>query len=52
VNLGGATAADVHALLDVIRARVPVPMELEYELWPEQLPEPDRTAAPQDGPAL
>lgn len=35
VNLGGATAADVHALLDVIRERVPVPMELEYELWPE-----------------
>ncbi|ACO46409.1 UDP-N-acetylmuramate dehydrogenase [Deinococcus deserti] len=37
VNLGGATAADVHALLDVIRARVGIPMELEYELWPEQL---------------
>ncbi|THF88987.1 UDP-N-acetylmuramate dehydrogenase [Deinococcus sp. KSM4-11] len=36
VNLGGATAADVHALLDVIRERVPVPLELEYELWPEQ----------------
>ncbi|MCD0167337.1 UDP-N-acetylmuramate dehydrogenase, partial [Deinococcus sp. 12RED42] len=52
VNLGGATAADVHALLSVIRERVPVPMELEYELWPEQLPEPNRPAAPQDGPAL
>ncbi|PNY80340.1 UDP-N-acetylmuramate dehydrogenase [Deinococcus koreensis] len=36
VNLGGATAADVHALLDVIRSRVPVPLELEYELWPER----------------
>ncbi|THF68598.1 UDP-N-acetylmuramate dehydrogenase [Deinococcus sp. Arct2-2] len=35
VNLGGATSADVHALLDAIRSRVPVPMELEYELWPE-----------------
>ena len=34
VNLGGATAADVHALLRVIRERVGVPMELEYELWP------------------
>ncbi len=34
VNLGGATAADVHALLGLIRDRVPVPMELEYELWP------------------
>ncbi|GHF34681.1 UDP-N-acetylmuramate dehydrogenase [Deinococcus metalli] len=38
VNLGGATAADVHALLDVIRARVTVPMELEYELWPDRGP--------------
>lgn len=37
VNLGGATSADVHALLDAIRSRVPVPMELEYELWPEQV---------------
>ncbi|MFC4637221.1 UDP-N-acetylmuramate dehydrogenase [Deinococcus hohokamensis] len=36
VNLGGATAADVHGLLDLIRQRVGVPMELEYELWPEQ----------------
>ncbi|WP_309571395.1 UDP-N-acetylmuramate dehydrogenase [Deinococcus sp.] len=35
VNLGGATAADVHALLDVIRESMPVPMELEYELWPD-----------------
>jgi len=34
VNLGGATAADVHALLNLIRERVGVPMELEYELWP------------------
>jgi len=37
VNLGGATAADVHALLALIRERVGVPLELEYELWPEQL---------------
>lgn len=37
VNLGGATAADVHALLGIIRGRVPVPLELEYELWPERL---------------
>ena len=36
VNLGGATAADVHALLALIRKRVAVPLELEYELWPEQ----------------
>lgn len=34
VNLGGATAGDVHALLDLIRQRVGVPLELEYELWP------------------
>ena len=34
VNLGGASAADVHALLDDIRAAVGVPLELEYELWP------------------
>ncbi|MFC4455661.1 UDP-N-acetylmuramate dehydrogenase [Deinococcus sonorensis] len=34
VNLGGATATDVHALLQLIRERVPVPLELEYELWP------------------
>ncbi|MHA0035050.1 UDP-N-acetylmuramate dehydrogenase [Deinococcus sp. PESE-13] len=37
VNLGGATAADVHALLRLIRERVGVALELEYELWPEQL---------------
>lgn len=34
VNLGGASAADVHALLALIRERVGVPLELEYELWP------------------
>ncbi|ADV67296.1 UDP-N-acetylmuramate dehydrogenase [Deinococcus maricopensis] len=34
VNLGGATSADVLALLDLIRARVGVDLELEYELWP------------------
>ncbi len=37
VNLGGATAADVHALLRKIRQQISVPMELEYELWPEQM---------------
>lgn len=36
VNLGGASSADVHALLELIRERVGVPLELEYELWPEQ----------------
>lgn len=35
VNKGGATAADVHALLDLIRQRIALPLELEYELWPE-----------------
>lgn len=35
VNMGGATATDVHALLKLIRARVGVPLELEYELWPD-----------------
>jgi UDP-N-acetylmuramate dehydrogenase len=34
VNLGGASSADVHALLDLIRERVGVPLDLEYELWP------------------
>lgn len=33
VNLGGASSADVLALLDLIRERVGVPLELEYELW-------------------
>lgn len=33
VNLGNATAADVHALLEMIRERVGVAMELEYEVW-------------------
>ncbi|EYB69695.1 UDP-N-acetylenolpyruvoylglucosamine reductase [Deinococcus phoenicis] len=36
VNLGGASSADVHALLRLIRERVGVPLELEYELWPGQ----------------
>ncbi|GAA5511561.1 UDP-N-acetylenolpyruvoylglucosamine reductase [Deinococcus carri] len=36
VNLGGASSRDVHALLSLIRERVGVPLELEYELWPEQ----------------
>lgn len=34
VNLGGASAADVHALLSLIRQQVGVELELEYELWP------------------
>ena len=34
VNLGGASASDVHALLDLIRSAVAVPLALEYELWP------------------
>ncbi|WP_293915434.1 UDP-N-acetylmuramate dehydrogenase [Deinococcus sp.] len=34
VNLGGATAADVHALLELIREKVGIRLELEYELWP------------------
>ncbi|WP_424952331.1 UDP-N-acetylmuramate dehydrogenase [Deinococcus sp.] len=34
VNLGGASAADVHALLSLIRDRVGIELELEYELWP------------------
>ncbi|WP_103128921.1 UDP-N-acetylmuramate dehydrogenase [Deinococcus aerius] len=42
VNLGGASSADVHALLHLIRERVGVPLELEYELWPEQGQEPHR----------
>ena len=33
VNLGGATAADVAALLEQIRKRVDVPLETEWELW-------------------
>jgi len=36
VNLGGASSADVHALLALIRERVGAPLELEYELWPGQ----------------
>lgn len=34
VNLGGASAADVHALLALIRSKVNTELELEYELWP------------------
>lgn len=33
VNLGDATAVDVLALLNMIRERVEVPLELEYEIW-------------------
>ncbi len=33
VNLGAATAADVVALLDAVRARVPVPLEVEWRRW-------------------
>lgn len=34
VNLGGARAADVLAILAHVRAVVGAPLELEYELWP------------------
>lgn len=34
VNLGGASARDVHALLDLARERTGAELELEYELWP------------------
>ena len=34
VNVGGATARDVLALLDLIREKVGLTLELEYELWP------------------
>jgi len=33
VNLGAATAADVLALLDEVRRRVGVPLELEWRRW-------------------
>ena len=33
VNDGGATAGDVLRLVDVIRSRVPVPLELEVLVW-------------------
>lgn len=33
VNLGGATAADVLELLDLVREKVAVPLENEWELW-------------------
>ncbi len=33
INLGAATAADVVALLDTVRARVPVPLEVEWRRW-------------------
>lgn len=45
VNLGGATASDVHALLRLIRERVGVPLELEYELWPGDAQGPVAVAA-------
>ncbi len=34
VNLGGATSADVLAILEHVRTTLGVPLELEYELWP------------------
>lgn len=34
VNLGGATAQDVLAILEHVRRTLGVPLELEYELWP------------------
>lgn len=33
VNVGGATATEVIALLKVIRSRVPVPLDVEWRLW-------------------
>ncbi|MDR9390868.1 MAG: UDP-N-acetylmuramate dehydrogenase [Trueperaceae bacterium] len=33
VNLGHATAADVDALLEEVRRRVPVPLEVEWRRW-------------------
>ena len=40
VNLGGATAADVLGLLRLVRGRLAPelsgPLELEYEIWPEE----------------
>ena len=40
VNLGGATAEDVLGLLRLVRKRLspdlPQPLELEYEIWPEE----------------
>ena len=33
VNLGGATARDVLGLIELIRERVPVPLEIEWRLW-------------------
>lgn len=37
VNLGGATAQDVLALLQLIRQTVGQHLEMEYELWPTEL---------------
>ncbi|AFZ65802.1 UDP-N-acetylmuramate dehydrogenase [Deinococcus peraridilitoris] len=34
VNLGGARAEDVQAILDHVRRTLNTPLELEYELWP------------------
>jgi len=33
VNEGGATASDILRLIDLIRKRVPVPLELEVQVW-------------------
>lgn len=33
VNLGGASAADVTRLLELVRSRVGIPLESEWELW-------------------
>jgi UDP-N-acetylmuramate dehydrogenase len=33
VNEGGATASDVFRLIEIIRNRAPVPLELEVEVW-------------------
>lgn len=48
VNLGAATAADVVALLDLVRAAVAVPLEVEWRRWGFAEGDP---AAPGRGPA-
>lgn len=45
VNLGAARTADVLALLALIKTKINVPLELEYELWPADL-QADAGAAP------
>lgn len=33
INLGGATAADVMELLRIVREKIGIPLEMEYEVW-------------------